>query len=133
MDRLTPDRRSLLMSKVRSKDTKPEMAVRTYLHGRGLRYRLHDKALPGKPDLVFRSKGAVVLVHGCFWHGHGCSKGRLPKSRLDFWGQKIQGNMVRDQRNIRRLRSLGWRVYVVWQCQICERRLDRLFTQIVGK
>lgn len=132
MDCLTPEARSRLMSKVRGKDTKPEMAVRQYLHARGLRFRLHHKSLPGKPDLVFKSREAIVLVHGCFWHGHGCSKGRLPKSRLDFWGQKIEDNIARDKRNIRTLRALGWRVYVIWQCQISERRLERLFAQIVG-
>lgn len=132
MDRLTPEARGRLMSKIRGKDTKPEMAVRQFLHARGLRFRLHDKSLPGKPDLVFKSRGAIVLVHGCFWHGHGCSKGRLPKSRLDFWGQKIEDNISRDKRNIRTLRALGWRVYVIWQCQISERRLERLFAQIVG-
>jgi DNA mismatch endonuclease, patch repair protein len=134
MDRLTPEARSRLMSKIRGKNTKPELTVRKYLHARGLRYRLHDSTLPGKPDLVFKSRGAIVLVHGCFWHGHkGCSKARLPKSRVDFWGPKIQANRDRDRRTIRRLRSLGWRVYVIWQCQLSEKRLERLVTQIAGK
>jgi DNA mismatch endonuclease (patch repair protein) len=122
------------MSKVRGKDTKPEMAVRRYLHARGLRYRLHVPTLPGKPDLVLKSYGALVLVHGCFWHGHkDCRKGRPSKSRQDFWVPKIQANRVRDQRTSRKLRSLGWRVYVIWQCQINEKRLRWLYAQIVGK
>ena len=134
VDRLDPEARSRLMSKIRGKDTKPEMAVRSYLHARGLRYRLHDKSLPGKPDLVFRSRRVVVFVHGCFWHGHaGCNKARTPKTHEDFWRTKVETNAARDRRNIRKLRSLGWHVFVIWQCQICERRLERLFRQIEGK
>lgn len=133
MDRLDPQARSLLMSKVRGKDTKPEMAVRSYLHRRGLRYRLHDRSLPGKPDLVFKSRRVVVFVHGCFWHGHpGCSKARIPKTREEFWRSKIETNAARDRRSIRRLRALGWRVLVVWQCRISDRKLQRLYEQIVG-
>lgn len=121
------------MSKVRGKDTKPEMAVRSYLHRRGLRYRLHDRSLPGKPDLVFKSRRVVVFVHGCFWHGHpGCSKARIPKTREEFWRSKIETNAARDRRSIRRLRTLGWRVLVVWQCRISDRKLQRLYEQIVG-
>lgn len=120
------------MSKVRGKDTKPEMAVRSYLHRRGLRYRLHDRSLPGKPDLVFKSRRVVVFVHGCFWHGHpGCSKARIPKTREEFWRSKIETNAARDRRSIRRLRALGWRVLVVWQCRISDRKLQRLYEQIV--
>lgn len=122
------------MSKVRGKNTKPEIAVRSYLHRRGLRYRLHDPSLPGKPDLVFKSRRVVVFVHGCFWHGHaGCSKARIPKTREEFWRTKIETNAVRDRRSIRRLRALGWRVLVVWQCRIDERRLERLYEQIEGR
>ncbi|MDG2510080.1 very short patch repair endonuclease [Stenotrophomonas maltophilia] len=132
MDRLDPQARSLLMSKVRGKDTKPEMAVRSYLHRRGLRYRLHDRSLPGKPDLVFKSRRVVVFVHGCFWHGHpGCSKARIPKTREEFWRSKIETNAACDRRSIRRLRALGWRVLVVWQCRISDRKLQRLYEQIV--
>ena len=121
------------MSKVRGKDTKPEMAVRSYLHRRGLRYRLHDRSLPGKPDLVFKSRRVVVFVHGCFWHGHtGCSKARIPKTREEFWRSKIETNAARDRRSIRRLRARGWRVLVVWQCRISDRKLQRLYEQIVG-
>jgi len=119
------------MASIRGKDTAPELAVRKYLHRRGLRYRLHDRSLAGTPDIVFKSRGVIVFVHGCFWHGHKrCAKARLPKSRIEFWREKIERNMARDKKNIRRLRSRGWRVFVVWQCEICERKLDQLFSQI---
>lgn len=134
MDRLTPEARSRLMSRIRGKDTKPEMVVRSYLYARGLRYRLHDRSLPGKPDLVFKSRKTVVFVHGCFWHGHkGCKKARIPKTREEFWRAKIEGNAARDRRSIRKLRSLGWHVHIVWECQISEKRLGRLCRQILGE
>lgn len=133
MDRLTPEARSRLMSQIKGKDTKPEMAVRSYLHARGLRYRLHDRSLPGKPDLVFKSRKVVIFVHGCFWHGHiGCKQAHIPKSREEYWRTKIETNAARDRRSIRRLRSLGWHVFVVWECRICEKRLRRLYCQIAG-
>lgn len=132
MDRLDPQARSRLMSKVRSKNTKPELAVRTYLHVRGLRFRLHDASLPGKPDLVFKSRRAVVFVNGCFWHGHaGCSKARVPKTSASFWRSKLASNAARDRRSIRKLRSTGWRVFVVWQCEISEPRLARLYRRLL--
>lgn len=107
--------RSELMSRVRSKDTKPELIVRKALHARGFRYRLHVKDLPGKPDLVFPSRKAVIFVHGCFWHGHeGC--GRMPKSRQEFWGPKIERNKERDREAIEALLEAQWRVLVVWEC-----------------
>jgi DNA mismatch endonuclease (patch repair protein) len=133
MDRLDPQARSRLMSKVRGKNTKPELAVRTYLHAMGLRFRLHDATLPGRPDLILKSRRAVVFVHGCFWHGHvGCRKARVPKTRAEFWKSKMDTNAARDRRSIRKLRSMGWRVFVVWQCEISERRLDRLYRRIVA-
>jgi DNA mismatch endonuclease, patch repair protein len=107
------------MSLVRSKDTKPELLVRRLAHGMGFRYRLHDASLPGKPDLVFASRRRVIFVHGCFWHRHGtCKNTRWPKSRLDFWKPKLEKNHARDQANRKALRKLGWRVLVVWECQI---------------
>jgi len=93
------------------------MVVRRLLHRLGYRYRLHRKKLPGKPDLVFPSRRKVVFVHGCFWHGHGCSKGQLPKSKLDYWAPKIVGNKKRDERNCAELEAMGWRVLTVWQCE----------------
>ncbi|MDD2878812.1 MAG: very short patch repair endonuclease [Rhodoferax sp.] len=119
MDTLTPAQRSACMSRVRSKDTKPEMIVRRLLHGRGFRYRLHDKRLPGKPDLTFAGRRKVIFVHGCFWHMHeGCSHAGIPKSRLDFWKSKLEHNRSRDQMNVALLEKMGWRVLVVWECEL---------------
>lgn len=118
MDTLTPKQRSERMSRVRAKDTKPEMMVRRLVHSMGYRYRLHVAALPGRPDLVFPGRKAVVFVHGCFWHRHtGCKLARLPKSRLDFWAPKLEANRQRDTAVLRSLRKSGWRVLVVWECQ----------------
>ncbi|WP_434213437.1 very short patch repair endonuclease [[Pseudomonas] boreopolis] len=119
------------MSLIRARNTKPEMVVRSYLHGRGLRYRLHDRSLPGKPDLVFPARGVVVFVHGCFWHGHGCSMGKLPQSRIDYWWPKIARNQERDRRNAGKLRRLGWRVLTIRECQINEAQLEKLYRAIV--
>ncbi|MCO5350880.1 MAG: DNA mismatch endonuclease Vsr [Bryobacteraceae bacterium] len=107
------------MSRVKGKNTGPEMAVRRLVHRLGFRYRLHVDTLPGKPDLVFPRLKCVIFVHGCFWHRHGhCSLARLPKSRLDFWTKKLEDNRRRDSRNQRRLRREGWRVLVAWECQL---------------
>lgn len=118
-DTMSPEDRSRRMALVRSVDTKPEMAVRRMVHGMGYRYRLHCRDLPGKPDLVFRSRRAVVFVHGCFWHRHeGCALARLPKSKLDFWLAKLEGNRARDARKVEALKRTGWRVLVVWECEL---------------
>lgn len=109
------------MSRVRSRDTKPELVVRRLLHGLGYRYRLHRKGLPGKPDLVFPSRRKAIFVHGCFWHRHddpACKLSRLPKSRLDFWLPKLKGNRQRDLRNITELEDLGWKSHEIWECQL---------------
>lgn len=121
MDRLDPAVRSRLMQKVRGKDTKPEHAVRKAAHAAGFRFRLHRKDLPGKPDLVFPRWRAAIFVHGCFWHGHDCSKGRPPKSRPEYWLPKIEANRERDARKQRELEALGWRVLTIWQCEIGKR------------
>ncbi|HGG60223.1 MAG TPA: DNA mismatch endonuclease Vsr [Gammaproteobacteria bacterium] len=120
VDTLTRLERSERMSRVRGKDTKPEMIVRRLVHSMGYRYRLHDAKLPGKPDLVFAGKRKVIFVHGCFWHRHGdcCPLTRLPKSRLDFWKPKLEGNRRRDERNQRHLRELGWDYLIIWECEI---------------
>jgi DNA mismatch endonuclease (patch repair protein) len=118
MDRLTPAKRSWLMSRVKGRDTTPELTVRKMLHALGYRYRLHRKDLPGKPDIVFGPKKKAVFVHGCYWHGHNCKKGKLPKSNRAFWSDKITKNKARDHRNARRLKALGWKVLVVWQCKL---------------
>lgn len=117
-DILTPERRSALMSRIRGKDTRPELAVRRLLHGIGYRYRLHRRDLPGKPDIVFGPRRAVVFVHGCFWHAHpDCSKARLPRSNEEFWTAKLAGNAERDARAVAALEAAGWRVLVVWGCE----------------
>ena len=119
MDTLTPEQRSERMSRVRSRDTKPELVVRGLLHSQGYRYRLHDKRLPGKPDLVFAGRRKLIFVHGCFWHRHDhCALARMPKSRIDFWLPKLEANRARDQVNIARLEAMGRCVLVVWECQL---------------
>jgi len=120
--------RSAQMALVRARDTKPEMRVRRALHAAGLRYVLHDRRLPGAPDLVFPSRGVVIFVHGCFWHRHpGCKNARLPKSRLEFWEPKLASNVSRDQRQLAELRALGWKVLVIWEC---ETKHDELVTKL---
>jgi DNA mismatch endonuclease (patch repair protein) len=118
MDRLTPERRSKLMGRVKGKNTTPERIVRRLLHSLGYRYRLHVTGLAGKPDLAFPSRRVVIFVHGCFWHGHACRYGRLPRSNVVFWADKIRRNRERDARCARSLKAAGWRVMVVWQCQL---------------
>ncbi|CAN5617666.1 very short patch repair endonuclease [soil metagenome] len=106
------------MGRVHNKDTKPEMYVRRLVHSLGYRYRLHYGELPGRPDIVFPEKRKAIFVHGCFWHRHeGCSRCRMPKSRLEFWGPKLEKNRLRDLKNLAKLRELGWDVLVVWECE----------------
>lgn len=129
MDTLTPDQRSERMSRVRGRDTKPELVVRKALHARGYRYRLHDKKLPGTPDLVFPRWRKVLFVHGCFWHAHeNCTLARMPKSRLEFWRPKLEGNRARDARELAKLRALGWDAMVIWECEL--RDLDGLVARV---
>ncbi|MDD5333173.1 MAG: very short patch repair endonuclease [Rhodoferax sp.] len=119
MDRLSPEHRGWLMSHVKSKDTTPELTVRRLIFGMGYRYRLHDKRLPGKPDLVFAGRRKIVFVNGCFWHGHtGCRYAHLPKTRVNFWRTKIENNRTRDRRNVALLEASGWTVLTVWQCEL---------------
>lgn len=119
VDTISPEYRSEIMSRVRAKDTKPEMVVRRMVHAAGYRYRLHVRDLPGKPDLVFPARRKVVFVNGCFWHRHmNCAFARLPKSRTGFWTEKLERNRERDERNIEALRELGWDVLTVWECEV---------------
>lgn len=133
MDRLTPERRSWLMSRVRARDTSAEVRVRRAAHGMGLRYRLYRRDLPGTPDLVFPKHRVVVFVHGCFWHRHpDCKKATTPKSRVEFWKSKFDRNTVRDRQAIEELGALGWRVAIIWECQTKDaealsRILDEIF------
>lgn len=119
MDSLTPAERSERMSRIKDRNTKPELIVRSLIHRMGYRYRLHGKELPGRPDLVFTKKRKVIFVHGCFWHRHeGCRLARLPKSRLDFWRPKLEANAERDKEVERRLTELGWKVLTIWECEV---------------
>ena len=118
-DTIDPARRSRNMARIKGRDTKPELALRSALHRLGLRFHVCRGDLPGKPDIVFPRRKLAVQVRGCFWHQHaGCRAGRLPKSRLDYWQPKLQGNVRRDTENDRSLTEMGWRVVVVWECEI---------------
>ena len=118
MDVHSPAQRSFNMSKIRGKDTRPEMVVRRWLWANGYRYRLHRKDLPGRPDIVLPKYHAVIFVHGCFWHRHGCKYSTFPSTRQNFWQTKFEGNVQRDKDNQARLTSQGWRVFVLWECEI---------------
>ncbi|MGD0134224.1 MAG: very short patch repair endonuclease [Bryobacteraceae bacterium] len=136
MDTLTPRERSERMGRVRGKDTKPELLVRRTAHRLGLRYRLHLAELPGRPDLVFRGSKRAIFVHGCFWHQHRgrCALSRLPKSRLAFWKPKLEGNRERDLRNQRKLRRDGWKILVLWECQLNdEKKLECRILEFMGR
>ncbi|MEX0922273.1 MAG: very short patch repair endonuclease [Rhodovibrionaceae bacterium] len=128
-DHVDSQRRSRIMASVATKNTRPELVVRRALHRLGYRYRLHRRDLPGSPDLVFPSRRKAIFVHGCFWHGHNCRWGRLPKSRLDYWEPKIQKNRMRDRKNVSALKDAGWSVEVVWQCEL--RSLEAVIARLV--
>ena len=119
MDTRSKEKRSEIMAAVHSKDTGPEMLVRRYLWSKGMRYRVHAANIPGRPDITVRRHKLAIFVHGCFWHGHeGCPRGRLPKSRLDYWGPKIDANKRRDAAIAEQLKREGWHQIVVWECQL---------------
>jgi DNA mismatch endonuclease (patch repair protein) len=129
MDTLPKEKRSWVMSRVKSKNTKPELVFRKLIHHAGFRYRLHDKTLPGKPDLVLRKYRTVVFVHGCFWHKHeNCTRSNLtPSDNAKYWATKQAGNAARDVENVWKLEQTGWRVFIVWECELkkLEASLDR--------
>lgn len=130
-DIVDPVTRSRWMSGIRGRDTRPEIAVRSFLHRAGLRFRTEARELPGRPDIVLPKWGAVVLVHGCFWHRHqGCKYCYNPKSRREFWQRKFRENVDRDRRNVAALHELGWRVHIIWACEINLDRLSELFKDI---
>ena len=125
--------RSFNMSRIRSKDTKPEILVRKYLYSEGFRYRLYDRKLPGKPDLVFPKHKTVLFIHGCFWHGHAkCRYFVIPKTRTWWWLEKINRNKEADRKNVRLLRALGWRVLTVYECKLRPTKRDKTLVQIVA-
>ena len=117
------------MAAIRSKDTKPEMHVRRRVHAAGFRFRLHRRDLPGRPDLVFPRYRLAVFVHGCFWHGHDCKRGKRPATNTEFWEPKLEGNMLRDQRNVYSLEEAEWDVFTIWQCAL-ERDTQRLLRRL---
>ncbi|WP_417446155.1 very short patch repair endonuclease [Kangiella sp.] len=119
VDRLTKKQRSLNMALIKSKDTKPEIIVRKYLHTKGFRFRLHSNTLPGKPDIVLSKWKTVIFVNGCFWHRHkGCKYSYTPKSNTDFWLKKFKENVKRDQKNYDALYAQGWKIIIVWECEV---------------
>ena len=138
-DVVSPQTRSRMMAGIRGKDTRPEWDIRSGLHRRGLRYRLHDRALPGKPDMVFHNHRAVIFVNGCFWHGHDCPLFKWPSTRPGFWREKINKNRMRDRHVRQELDLLGWRQARVWECALkgkqrrdLEAVLDELAEWITG-
>lgn len=125
--------RSHNMSKVKSKDTKPELLVRKFLFANGLRYRLYDKKLPGKPDIVLSKYKTVIFIHGCFWHGHeNCKYAVMPKTRTEFWTTKIEGNKQRDKNNIEQLRNKGWNVLIVYGCELKKDKQELTLNKILN-
>lgn len=131
VDRAT---RSRMMAGIGGKNTRPEKKVRSFLHRRGLRFRLHRAGIPGRPDVVLARHNAVVFVHGCFWHRHaGCKFAYTPRSNIAFWKQKFRENVERDRRTAARLRRLGWRVFVMWECSLSDSRLEALIRRILTR
>ena len=119
VDRISEEHRSWNMSRIKGRNTRPEVLLRSLLHRAGFRFRLHGRKLPGRPDIVLPRFRTVVLVHGCFWHRHpGCKNATTPGTNQEFWLRKFAGNVTRDARNVQSLRALGWRVYVIWECEV---------------
>ena len=134
MDTHPPKQRSYNMSLIHGKDTKPEILVRKYLFGRGLRFRKNDKRLPGHPDIVFPKYRTVVFVHGCFWHGHeGCKYFVMPKTNAEFWENKIKTNIERDASINRKLSDQGWSVHIIWECELKTRTREQVLTELYNK
>jgi DNA mismatch endonuclease, patch repair protein len=134
VDTRTPQQRRRIMQSVKTKNTGPELVVRRTAHALGYRYRLHRNSLPGKPDIVFPILRKAIFVHGCFWHGHSCDKGRPPKSRAEYWLPKIKGNKARDASAVAALHELGWKTLTIWQCQTIEPRvLQKIVVDFLGR
>jgi DNA mismatch endonuclease Vsr len=131
-DIMSPKRRSALMARIRGTDTKPELIVRRLLHKVGYRYRLHARDLPGQPDIVFLARHAAIFVHGCFWHRHDCGRAYLPKSRRNFWRKKFARNIERDRENQRKLKSAGWKIHIVWECELKNPKLCARLVRFLG-
>ena len=116
-------KRSEIMSKISGTETKPEILVRKYLFGKGFRFRKNDKRLPGRPDIVLPKYKTVIFIHGCFWHGHHCKAGKLPETNKEFWGNKINSNIERDKKNQHKLEKLGWKIIIIWQCKLKNKKV----------
>ena len=131
MDNKTPKQRSLNMSRIKRRNTKPELKVRKYLHAQGLRYRLNKPKLPGKPDIIFNKYKTVVFIDGCFWHRHkGCKYSYNPKTRVDFWQEKFEKNIIRAKTVNRELGKLSWKIIRIWECEINDRLLNTIVKKI---
>lgn len=134
MDNVSKERRSQIMAQVKGKDTTPELRVRSLVHRLGYRFRLHRQGLPGRPDLVFPARKKVIFVHGCFWHRHeGCPSTRTPKSRVEFWRAKLEGNAARDARQIEELNAMAWDTMVIWECEVDRIDLPERIRTFLGK
>ncbi|XVJ67443.1 MAG: DNA mismatch endonuclease Vsr [Lacibacter sp.] len=130
----TKEQRSYNMSRIKGKDTKPEMLVRKFLHAQGFRYKLHDKSLPGKPDIVLPKYKTVIFIHGCFWHGHtNCKYFTIPKTRTQWWINKINTNKTNDAKAVKALKKEGWKVIVIWECKLKPARMERVLTSLLKK
>jgi len=130
-DKISPDKRSAIMRSIKGKDTTPELTVRSFLHRAGLRFRLHTPKLPGKPDIVLPRYRTLVFVNGCFWHQHpGCKHSGIPRSNRGYWEPKLKRTIIRDKENKAKLENLGWRVIVLWECEITEEALGKLADSI---
>lgn len=130
-DSMTKEQRHRCMSHIRGRDTKPELLVRRFLWRHGFRYRLYDKRLPGRPDIIMRKWRTVIFVNGCFWHGHDCDKFRLPKTNSEFWQNKVDTNRRRDQLNIQRLGLMGFRVITIWECELTKARREQTLDSLL--
>jgi DNA mismatch endonuclease, patch repair protein len=134
MDTISKERRSWNMSRIRSKNTKPELIVRSLLHRMGFRFRVHVKDLPGNPDLVLPKYKTVVFVHGCFWHRHeDCKNSTIPKSRAEWWLEKLDGNVMRDKKALGNLKALGWKTIVIWECELEKETMDDTLKNLKSK
>jgi DNA mismatch endonuclease, patch repair protein len=135
-DVFSKEKRSEVMSRIRATNTKPELIVRKFLFSKGLRFRLHQKKLPGNPDIVLKKYNTVIFIHGCFWHGHTSSKckiKRMPKSNISFWENKILTNQNRDKKNHRILKRDGWRIITIWECDLRSKNKDLVLEKLVNK
>ena len=130
MDTFSDKKRSKIMQNIKSKNTKPELVIRKLLHSKGYRYKIHDKKLPGKPDIVMPKRKGVVNVHGCYWHYHGCSRSNIPKTQTEYWVDKLEHNKRRDFQNKRKLKKLGWKVIDVWECTLRKKNLEKTFNRL---